>query len=320
MPSPTLVAEFVEVSVDVPMNLRKSRLSLRLDFHGTCLAQFKGEEALSSSLGRLMSSKGIYSAVSGAMAQSSRLDTIANNLANVNTTSFKKDRQVFSEYLSTFEKPDDLIRVPRVPASIESFYDMQGGDNAYVNPAGTYTNFEQGAIKPTGNNLDFALEGKGFFEVLTPGGVRWTRNGGFQIDNAGRLVSKEGFPVLRDGQGDPAQRTINLTSRNITVSHRGEIFDGGNQVGRLAVVEFAKIDDLQKQGSSLYGLKGNAGSAPLQSDEMKIHQGFVEGSNVNVVEEMTDMITANRVFEAAQKAVKGHDQMDEKLINVVGKV
>ncbi len=78
-------------------------------------------EDLSSSRGRVMSSKGIYSAVSGAMAQSSRLDTIANNLANVNTSAFKKDRQVFSEYLSTFEKPDDLIRVPRVPASIESF-------------------------------------------------------------------------------------------------------------------------------------------------------------------------------------------------------
>ena len=267
-----------------------------------------------------MSSKGIYSAVSGAMAQSSRLDTIANNLANVNTSAFKKDRQVFSEYLSAFEKPDDLIRVPRVPASIESFYDMQGGDNAYVNPAGTYTNFEQGAIKATGGNLDFAIEGKGFFEVLTSQGIRWTRNGGFQIDNSGRLVTKEGHPVLREGQGDPAQRAVTLSSRNVTVSHRGEIFDGGNTIGRLAVVDFVQPDDLQKQGSSYYALKSNAGSAPLQTEEMKIHQGFMEGSNVNVVEEMTDMITANRVFEAAQKAVKGHDQMDEKLINVVGKV
>lgn len=267
-----------------------------------------------------MSAKGIYSAVSGAMAQSSRLDTIANNLANVNTTSFKKDRQVFSEYLSAYEKAPDVIAVPRVPASIESFYDMQGGDNAYVNPAGTYTNFEQGGLRPTGSPLDLALEGKGFFEVASPQGIRWTRNGALQIDSSGRLVTKEGFPILKEGNGDPAQRAITLTSHNVTVSKKGEVFDGGNLVGKLALVDFAKLDDLQKVGSSLYQLKANAGSAPLPSEEGKIHQGFQEASNVNVVEEMTDMIAANRVFEAAQKAIKGHDQMDDKLINVVGKV
>jgi flagellar basal-body rod protein FlgF len=267
-----------------------------------------------------MSSKGIYAAVSGAMAQNSRLDTIANNLANVNTNSFKKDRQVFSEYLSAYEKPNDVIEVPRVPASIESFYDMQGGDNAYVNPAGTYTNFEQGGLRPTGSPLDLAIEGKGFFEVMTPQGVRWTRNGGLQIDNSGRLVTKEGLPILKEGQGDPAQRTITVGSHNITISQKGEVFDGGNLAGRLALVDFAKLDDLQKVGSSLYTLKTTAQSAPVPSEESRIHQGFMEASNVNVVEEMTDMISANRVFEAAQKAIKGNDQMDEKLINVVGKV
>jgi flagellar basal-body rod protein FlgF len=267
-----------------------------------------------------MSSKGIYAAVSGAMAQNSRLETIANNLANVNTSSFKKDRQVFSEYLSAYEKPNDVIAVPRVPASIESFYDMQGGDNAYVNPAGTYTNFEQGGLRPTGGQLDLAIEGKGFFEVMSPQGLRWTRNGGLQIDGTGRLVSKEGFPILKEGQGDPAQRMIQLNSHNITISQKGEVFDGGNLAGKLALVDFVKLDDLQKVGSSLYTLKSTAGSAPLPTEEGRIHQGFMEASNVNVVEEMTDMISANRVFEAAQKAIKGHDQMDDKLINVVGKV
>jgi flagellar basal-body rod protein FlgG len=267
-----------------------------------------------------MSSKGIFSAVSGAMAQSSRLDTIANNLANVNTTGFKKDRQVFSEYLSSFEKPDNSMMVPRVPASIESFYDMQGGDNAYVNPAGTYTNFEQGALKSTGNPLDVALEGRGFFEVMTPEGVRWTRNGAFQIDGEGRLVSKEGWPVLKEGQNDPAQRIIQLTSRNATISQAGEIFDGGNALGRLAVVDFVNPDDLRKVGNSMYTTNGAQTAVPIATREARVQQGFVEGSNVNVVEEMTDMISANRVFEAAQKAIKGHDEMDDKLINTVGKV
>src|SRR4029078_9316323 len=108
--------------------------------------------------GGAMSGKGIFAAVSGATAQSSLLDTIANNLSNLNTASLKKDRQVFSEYLSAYEKAPDVIAVPRVPASIESFYDMQGGDNAYVNPAGTYTNFEQGGLRPTGSPLDLALD------------------------------------------------------------------------------------------------------------------------------------------------------------------
>lgn len=267
-----------------------------------------------------MSSKGIYSAVSGAMAQASKLDTIANNLANVNTTAFKKDRQVFSEYLSAYEKPDDLMKVPRVTASIESFYDMQGGDTSYVNPAGTYTNFQQGGLKSTGSPLDVALDGKGFMEVGTPDGVRWTRNGALQIDNNGRLCTKEGFPVLREGSGDPAGRMITLSGRNVTISQSGEVFDGGNNLGKLAVVEFQNPDDLQKIGNSNYTMKANATSIPVQARDARVHQGYIESSNVNVVEEMTDMISANRVFEATQKAIKAHDEMDDKLINQVGKV
>lgn len=267
-----------------------------------------------------MSGKGIFSAVSGAMAQSSRLDTIANNLANVNTSAFKKDRQVFSEYLAAHEKPNNVINVPKIPASVESFYDMQGGDTAYVNPSGTYTNFEQGAMRPTANPLDLAIEGRGFFEVLTPQGVRWTRSGGTQIDGQGRLVNKEGFPLLKEGQNDPAQRVIQLQNRNFTIAASGEIFDGGNAAGKIAVSDFAILDDLQKVGNSLYTLKANAGSGPVPAREAKIQQGFIEGSNVNVIEEMTDMITANRVFEATQQAIKAEDSMDDKLINQVAKV
>jgi flagellar basal-body rod protein FlgG len=267
-----------------------------------------------------MSSKGIYSAVSGAMAQAERLDTIANNLANVNTTGFKKDRQIFNEYLTSYEKADNLIRVPRVPASIESFYDMNGGDNAYVNSAGTFTNFEQGGLRSTGSALDVGLEGKGFLEVLTPQGVRWTRSGSLQVDGTGKLVTKDGFPILKDGQGDPAQRTISVSSANLTISHSGDIFDGGTPLGKLAVVDFASLDDLQKVGNSNYTLKANAKSQPMPTAEAKVHQGFIEMSNVNVVQEMTDMIAANRVFEATQHTIKAHDQMDGKLINEVGKV
>ena len=266
-----------------------------------------------------MSSKGIYTALSGAIAQTSKLDTIANNLANVNTTSFKKDRQVFQEYLTAYEKNPDVIAVPRIPASIESFYDMQGGDKSFVDSEGTYTDFTQGHMLATGSPLHFAIDGKAFFEVLTPSGVRWTRNGSFVRNTQGQLATKEGHLVLKAGQGDPAQRTISVGTNAVTATQTGQLFANGEELGRLALVEFDKQDVLDKVGSSLYKLKANKQETPRASDKAVIQQGYLEGSNVNVIEEMTDMIAASRVFESTQQAIKAFDQMDDKLINQVGK-
>ncbi len=267
-----------------------------------------------------MSSKGIFTALSGAMAQSQRLDTIANNIANANTTAFKKDQQTFSEYLTANEKPSEVIQVPRIPASIESFYDVQGGDRGYVDSAGTFTDFKQGQMRPTGSTLDMALEGRGLFEVLTPQGVRMTRNGQFKVDSSGSLVTKEGFLVLKDGTQDPAQRRIAVEGRNLTVSKSGDIYDNGNLAGRLSLVEVANPDSLQKVGNSLYQVKPNFQETPFPSADTQVSQGFLELSNVNIVDEMTDMISAARTFESAQKAMKAFDQMDDKLVNNVPKV
>jgi len=268
-----------------------------------------------------MSTKGVYTAVSGAMAQSQRLDTIANNIANANTTGFKKDQQIFNEYLSSYEKAPDVIEVPRIPAAIESFYDMQGGDRSYVNSAGTFTTHSQGPLKATSSTLDFAMEGPGFFEVVTPGGIRLTRNGSFKIDGNGELTTKEGFPVLREGLGQPAEgRHIKLSGSNITVSYNGDIYDSGNLVGRMSAVDISYKDALQKVGSSLYQIKANSTEALKTAIDSKIQQGFIEGSNVNIVEEMTDMIQATRVFETNQQAIKAFDQMDEKLVRDIPKL
>lgn len=253
------------------------------------------------------------------MAQSQRMDTIANNISNANTTGFKKDEQTFYEYLSAYEKPGEVIQVPRIPASIESFYDMQGGDRGYVDSSGTYTSYSQGNLKATGAQFDFAVEGKGFFEILTPQGVRLTRNGQFKIDSGGRLVTKEGHPVLKQGTQDPAQRVINLDGRNVTVSYSGDIYDNGNAVGAVSIVDVDNVDALQKVGNSMYSLKPNYNQALLPANEAQVRQGFLETSNVNIVDEMTDMITATRAFEANQKTMKAFDQMDEKLNNEVPK-
>ncbi|MCB0410983.1 MAG: flagellar basal-body rod protein FlgF [Bdellovibrionales bacterium] len=265
-----------------------------------------------------MSTKGIFTALSGAVAQSQRLDTIANNIANSNTTGFKKDNQVFKEYLTAVEKPPAVIQVPRVPASIESFYDMQGTDRGYVDANGTYTSHEQGSLKATGSPLDLALQGDGFFEVLTPSGPQFTRAGTFRRDVEGRLVTKEGYPVLKEGYGQPAEgRLITISSPNITVSQRGEIYEGGEALGKLSMVTMANKEALQKRGQSLFALKPGAQVPVRPANEALVEQGFIELSNVNVVKEMTDMISATRAFESTQKAIQAFDQMDQKLVNDV---
>lgn len=267
-------------------------------------------------------SKGLFTAVSGAMAQSQRLDTIANNLANVNTPGFKRDSQLFREYLSAYEKEPSTIEVPRIPASIESFYDLQGADKSYVDPIGTYTDFSQGTLKATGNPLDVGIEGHGLIEVLSPDGPRFTRTGSFTIDGEGRLVNKQGLPVLKEGAPgqDPATRTIKLNSGHVTISQNGDIFEGGDNLGRLGVVVPGNKDALQKVGMNLYSLKNNMDPEFTTSTEVRFHQGFLEGSNVNVVREMTDMIGATRTFESTQKAIQAYDQMAHKLVNEVPKL
>jgi flagellar basal-body rod protein FlgF len=263
-----------------------------------------------------MSTKGIYTALSGAIAQSQRLDTIANNIANANTTAYKKDGQTFREFLTANERPPDVIQVPRVPASIESFYDMQGGDSGYVDSSETYTDFSQGSLKATGNNFDLALEGEGFFEVLSPTGVQLTRQGTFTLDAQGRLVTQNGNPVLKAGAPgeDINNRIIKFSGANVTVSFSGDVFEGGKDMGKLSVVQVDKKDALQKVGASRYQLKENY-QASLTPAKVQVHQGYVETSNVNIIKEMTDMITASRTFESTQKAIKAFDEMNGRLVN-----
>lgn len=269
-----------------------------------------------------MSTKGVYTALSGAIAQSTKLDTIANNIANVNTPGFKKDKQVFEEYLTANQKPPQVIQAPRITASIESFYDMQGGDKSYVDTKGTFTDFSQGGLKPTGNALDLAIDGKGFFEIATPQGVRLTRAGNFTLDGNGQLVTKEGYPVLKASEpgADPATRTIRMTGAGaISISDNGEVFQGTESLGKVSVVDVTNVDSLHKLGSSLYGFKPGMNAEVTNQQNPSLKQGFLETSNVNIVQEMTDMIMTNRVFESTQKAISTYDSISDKLVNVVGK-
>lgn len=266
----------------------------------------------------VLSTKGIYTAVSGAMAQNRKMETISNNLANVNTTGFKKDQQVFKEYLSAYEKAPAVITIPRVTASLESFYDMSAGDRGFVESNGTFTDFSQGGLRATGSPMDLALEGKGFFEVLTPQGVRMTRNGSFKLDAQGRLVTKQGFPVLLTGEDDPEARIIQLDGQaKLNVTDGGDLFLNNENIGRISMVEPVDQNALHKVGNSLYTMKPNFSQEINRDLNLKVHQGFLEQSNVNVVKEMTDMIMTTRAFESTQKAIKAFDEMNGKLVNSI---
>jgi len=273
-----------------------------------------------------MSTKGIYTALSGAMAQTLKMDTIANNIANVNTVGFKRDQQTFGEYLTAVEKEQQVIQVPRVPASIESFYDMNGGDKSFVDSAGTYTNFEQGSLKTTGGKLDVALDGPGFFEISTPQGIRLTRAGNFMVDGNGQLVNKDGHPVLLEkSEGDTSensnseQRAVKFSGhQQVYISDAGEVFDGETKMGKLSVLNVLNSESLQKVGNNNYDFKPNMAPQVVSIKNPTMKQGFIETSNVNIINEMTDMIMAQRVFEGTQKAMKTYDEMADKLINQVG--
>jgi flagellar basal-body rod protein FlgG len=256
------------------------------------------------------------------MAQNLRLETTANNIANVNTPGFKKDQQVFQEYLTANEKPPEVIQVPKVPGSIESFYDTQGGDKSFVDTAGSFTDFSQGGLKPTGNTFDVAIEGKGFFEVATPYGVKLSRNGAFTLDGNGTLVTRDGYPVLKSAPAgtEPAERLITVSNKGpVVIGEGGRVFQGEEEVGAISVVNVTNELSLHKEGSSLYGFKQNYPAEYTAQANPNLKQGFLEASNVNIVQEMTDMITATRLFDSTQRAIQAYDNMADKLVNVVPK-
>lgn len=139
---------------------------------------------------------GMWTAVSGASAQAQSVDVVSNNLANMDTLGFKKDLPTFKEYLSSIERERAPREVPRGPIKEKDFFQLEGRDQAFVVVDGTYTNFKPGTLRVTQAPLDFALDGPGFFEVSTPSGVRYTRQGSLKMATDGRLVTREGYPVL----------------------------------------------------------------------------------------------------------------------------
>lgn len=255
--------------------------------------------------------RGWYIGASGMNAQQNRLDVISNNLANVDTTGFKKDiaaSRTFSELLLRRTEADGVYRVPFGSADAAPIIGTVG---LGVETNEVYTDFSQGSFKATDTSTDFALGEKGFFAVQTPDGERYTRNGNFHLGKEGILLTKEGYPVLGENG------YISVPDDKFFVNEDGMVIDRENNtvLDRLKLVRFENERYLEKQGSSLWHETPVSGRAYIAEGKgrPRVLQGFTETSNVNVVNEMVQMIEVNRAYEANQKTIQTEDGMMETL-------
>lgn len=269
--------------------------------------------------------RGLYTAAAGMVQETVRTDTIANNLANVNTSGYKGDTAVSREFEPMLIKRiNDQSGSKNDVTSFKGFHLSQGapvvgtlGLGAYIDEVAT--DHSQGVFESTGNPYDLAISGDGYFAVQTPQGVRYTRDGAFFRSSTGFLQDVSGHDVL-DTNNRPIQIPENAT--DITVGEKGQILarvDGAQeQVGQLALVSFGPDRRaVLKQGDNLY--RPQAGAAP-QPAAGTIEQGMLERSNVNVVDSMVSLINNYRIYEAGSKAVMAQDSMLDKSVNEVGKL
>jgi flagellar basal-body rod protein FlgF len=221
-------------------------------------------------------------AVIGLFRQERRHELIANNLSNAQTAGFKKDVPVFHKIFS------------------EAFSSSPLGEFET-----SVTSFQQGELQTTQNPLDLAIEGEGFFKV-------YTRSGHFRLNREGTLVQDSGYPVLgRTGE-------INLRGNQFSVDKDGTVYVDGANRDKIALVTFADLKGLKKEGQSLFKLGSE--QEEKEVSQSQVHQGTMELSNINIMEEMVRMIDALRSFQACHKIVQVQDEMDAKAVNELAKV
>ena len=257
--------------------------------------------------------RGLYTAVSGMIAQQRRQDMLTNNMANANTPGYKADQAS----LRTF--PRMLL------ANLSQTYETSSNELATgVYLQETIPNFLQGSLMETNNRTDVALiDGNRpenstlMFVVQTEDGLRYTRNGNFAIDNEGRLVTRQGMPVL-DVNGNP----IFLQSENFQLLTDGAIIENNVQIAQLDVAFIADANQLVKEGNGLFRYEGDAPASAVGNPDVdyQLQQGFIERSNVDLQQTMAEMLNTYRMFEANQKVLQAYDQSLDKAVNEVGRI
>ena len=258
--------------------------------------------------------RGLYTAWTGLRNEEKRMDVVTNNMANADTTGFKKvdvTAQSFERHLAV--KIDD----PTVGINLKQGI---GGMNPGVKIGETYYDMSQGNFRQTEDQYNFALSGNGFFTISTTNksgetSTRYTRDGDFTVTRDGYLVTTDGDYVLAEGGNRIQIPDANLVK--ISVNEMGEIYSGNNYVAKLQLVDFQSYDALSSYGENMYEAVDGAVQTPAQA---KVTQGYLEMSNVNMVTEMVDMIAISRAYETNQKMVQAIDQTLDKAVNEIGRL
>lgn len=260
--------------------------------------------------------EGLFIAASGGTKQLKKLDILSNNLANVTTQAFKRDMLTFEEKIPPFA----WVAGNRAGLGFTNAHFGTDPSVAYVQATGSTTDFTQGALIHTGNPLDVAIEGDGFFVIETQAGDRYTRNGTFHLDGLGQLVDREGN-IIKSRNEDPI--LIPSNTDRVTIDQDGTVFGGRGldifPVAQLKVVKFKNNGGLVKEGEGMY-INTNATLQETLAGDIKVVQGFIEKSNVNAIQEMTQMIETVRTLEAYQKIIQSIDEADDQSVNNLARV
>ncbi len=247
----------------------------------------------------------------GMEAQQMQLDVISNNLANVSTTGFKRANAVFEDlmYQNLRQVGSSSSEQSQLPTGLHL--------GLGVRTVATSRSFSQGSLQQTGNNLDIAIQGNGFFQITMPDGTtNYTRDGSFQVDNQGRLVTSTGLPVA-NGVTVPANARSLAISADGTVTAMVPGNSAPQSVGTIALASFINTAGLEPRGQNLFAESAASGQpnsgVPGANGLGTLSQGFLETSNVNVVQELITMIQTQRAYEMNSKAIQTSDQMLQKL-------
>ncbi|VAW23645.1 Flagellar basal-body rod protein FlgF [hydrothermal vent metagenome] len=224
-----------------------------------------------------------------------QMNVVANNVANLNTTGFKAEQLLFAQYI--------------MPVAKDRGFTTPDQQLIYTQDWATINDFSAGAIAQTGNNLDVALQGKGFLTVETPDGERFTRSGALQINNQGLLVDNNGYPVL--GQG--GQIRFGPGESGIQFAQDGSVSSSAGAKGNLRIVEFTDPQALVREGSNLF-----SGGSPVAAKDTRVVQGALEKSNVSSVLQIAEMIRVNRTYQSMAQLAKRQDELRRSAISTLG--
>jgi len=251
--------------------------------------------------------RSLYSAATGMVAQQTSIDVTSNNIANVNTVGYKKQRAEFADlFYQTMEYAGTSTSATTTsPTGINV--------GLGVRPTAVTKMFSQGNFKETGNNLDLAITGNGFFKIQLPDGTEaYTRNGSFKIDADGQMVTSDGYPLVPNIVIPPDAVQVSIgTDGTVSVLQAGQT--QSSQIGQITLTNFINPAGLHALGDNNY-INTTASGDPIegvagQNGLGQMRQGFVEMSNVQLVEEMTDLITAQRAYDANSKTIQTSDEM-----------